>query len=71
MTVSTSQQKFLTNIHKSRFISMLKEKFTTENISVKQANNDVNVLIIKIAIERSNMANITVDVELQLQKLSS
>lgn len=31
MTISTSQQKFLANIHnKSRFISMLKEKFTAQ-----------------------------------------
>jgi len=35
MTVTTSQQKFLANTHnKSRFISMLKEKCTSESISV-------------------------------------
>ncbi|XP_044579087.1 uncharacterized protein LOC123261518 [Cotesia glomerata] len=61
MTVPTSQQKFLTNTHnKSRFISMLKEKFTAENILVKQANNDADVLIIETAIEQFNLTNTTI-----------
>lgn len=52
MTVLTSQQKFLRNTHnKTRFISMLKEKFTAENILVKQSNNDADVLTIETAIE--------------------
>lgn len=56
MTVPTSEQKFLTNTHnKSRFISMVKKKFTTENILVKQANNDADVLIIEIATEQFNL----------------
>ena len=55
MTVPTSQQKFLSNTHnKSRFISMLKEKLTAENILVKQANNDADVLIVETAIEQFN-----------------
>lgn len=61
MTVPTSQQKFLANTHnKSRFISMLKEKFTAENILVKQANNDADVLIIETAIEQFNFTNTTI-----------
>lgn len=61
MIVPTSQQKFLTNTHnKSRFISMLKEKFTAENILVKQANNDADVLIIETAIEQFNLTNTTI-----------
>lgn len=61
MTISTSQQKILANIHnKSRFISMLKEKITAENILVKQANNDADVMIIEIAIEQFNSTNTTI-----------
>lgn len=33
---------------------MLSEKLTTTNIFVKQANNDVDVLIIETALEQSN-----------------
>lgn len=61
MTVPTSQQKFLANTHnKSRFILMLKERFTTENIFVKQADNDADVLIIETAIEQFNLTNTTI-----------
>ncbi|CAG4943948.1 unnamed protein product [Parnassius apollo] len=61
MTVPTSKQKFLANTHnKSRFILMLKEKFTTENILVKQAENDADVLIIETAIEQFNSTNTTI-----------
>lgn len=46
ITVPTTQQKFLTNTqNQSRFISVLKEKFTAENILVKQANDYGDVLI--------------------------
>lgn len=49
MTVPTSQQQFLSNIHnKSRFITMLKEKFTTGHVLLKQAENDADVLIILV-----------------------
>ena len=52
MTVPANQQQFLANIHnKSHFISMLSDKLTTENIVVKQAQNDADVLIIETAIE--------------------
>lgn len=60
MTVPTSQQNFLANTHKSRFISMLKERFTIENIFVKQADNDADVLIIETAIEQFNLKNTTI-----------
>ena len=46
--------------HLSRFISMLKEKFTAENILVKQAINDADVLIIETAIEQINLTNTTI-----------
>ena len=53
MKVPANQQQFLTNIYnKSRFISMLSDKLITENIAVKQAQNDTDVLIIETAIER-------------------
>lgn len=65
ITVTTSQQKFLANIHnKSRFISMLKEKFTSENIFVKQADNDADVLIVETAIEKFNSTNPSILVDL-------
>lgn len=55
MTVPTNQQQFLANTHnKSRFISMLSEKLINANISVKQASNDADVLIIETAIKQSN-----------------
>ncbi|CAF4889681.1 unnamed protein product [Pieris macdunnoughi] len=61
MTVPTSQQKFFANNHnKSRFISMLKAKFTAENISVEQANDDADVLIIETAIKKFSVTNTTV-----------
>ena len=42
-----ANQQFLANIHnKSRFISTLSVKLITENIAVKQAQNDADVLII-------------------------
>ena len=44
MTVPANQQQFLANIHnKSNFISMLSDKLITENIAVKQAQNDPDV----------------------------
>ena len=58
MTVPANQQQFLVNIHnKSRFISMLSDKLITENIAVKQAQNDADVLIIETAIEQFNATN--------------
>ena len=58
MKVSANQQQFLTNIHnKSRFISMLSDKLITENITVKQTQNDTDVLIIESAIEQFNATN--------------
>ena len=57
MTVPTSQQKFLANTYNK---SRLKDKFTAENILVKQANNDVDVLIIKTAIEQFNLTNASI-----------
>jgi len=51
MTVPANQQQFFANIHnKSRFISMLNDKLITENIAVKQAQYDADVLIIETAI---------------------
>ena len=56
--VPANQQQFLANIHnKSRFISMLSDKLITENIAVKQAQNDADVLIIETAIEQFNATN--------------
>ena len=61
MTVPANQQQFLANIHNiSRFISMLSDKLTTENIAVKQAQNHADVLIIETAIEQFNTPNTTV-----------
>ena len=58
MKVPANQQQFLANIHnKSRFISMLSDKLITENIAVKQAQNDADVLIIETAIEQFNATN--------------
>ena len=51
MKVPANQQQFLAN-NKSRFICMLSDKVITENIAVKQAENDADVLIIKKAIEQ-------------------
>lgn len=49
MIVPAKQQQFSANIHnKSRFISMLRDKLTSENIIVKRADNDNDVLIIEI-----------------------
>lgn len=39
---------------------MLKERFTSENIFVKQADNDADVLIIETAIEQFNLTNTTI-----------
>ncbi|GBM42367.1 hypothetical protein AVEN_129797-1 [Araneus ventricosus] len=56
MTVPTNQQRFLANIHnKSRFISILSEKLKADDIFVKQANNDDDVLIIETALENFNI----------------
>ncbi|XP_076677413.1 uncharacterized protein LOC143373765 [Andrena cerasifolii] len=61
MTVPISQQKFLANArNKSRFISMLKERLTSENIFVKQADNDADVLIIETAVEQFNLTSTTI-----------
>lgn len=38
----------------------MKDKFTAENILVKQANNDADVLIIETAIEQSHLTNSTI-----------
>ena len=58
---TSNQQQFFANIHnKFRFISMLSDKLTTENIAVKQAQNDADVLIIETAIEQLNVTNTTV-----------
>ena len=55
------KQQFLANTHnKSRFISMLCEKFTTANISVKQADNDADVLIIETTIKQFSRINTTI-----------
>ncbi|GBN69822.1 hypothetical protein AVEN_121511-1 [Araneus ventricosus] len=55
MTVPTNRQQFLANTHnKSRFISMLSEKLKADDIFVKQANNDADVLIIETALEKFN-----------------
>lgn len=61
MTVPTSQQRFLLNIHnKSRFITMLKEKFTTEHGLVKQADHNADVLIIETVINQFNPTDVNV-----------
>lgn len=52
LKVPTSQQKRLAKAHKFRFISMLIDKCTAENILVRKANNDAEVLIIETAIEQ-------------------
>lgn len=39
---------------------MLKEKITTENILVKQANNDADVLIVETAIKQVNQTTATI-----------
>ena len=58
MKVPANQQQFLANIHnKSSFIFMLSDKMITENIAVKQALNDADVLIIETAIEQFNATN--------------
>lgn len=55
MTVPTNQQQFLANTHnKTRFISFLCEKLNAAHISIKQADNDADVLIVETAIEQSN-----------------
>lgn len=51
MTDPISKQNSLANTHKSRFISMLQEKFATVNFFVKQADNDAYVWIIETATE--------------------
>ena len=61
MKVPTNQQQFLANTHnKSRFISMLCEEFTAAGVSIKQADNDADVLIIETAIEQWTSSNTTV-----------
>lgn len=61
MTVPPNQQQFFANINnKSRFISMLSDKLTAENIEVKQAQNDADVLIIETALEKFNATNTTI-----------
>lgn len=56
MKVRTNQQQFLANTHNwSRFISMLCEEFT-----IKQADNDADVLIIETAKEQFKRPNTTV-----------
>ena len=39
---------------------MLKKKITSENVSVKQADNDADVLIVETAIEQFNSTNSTI-----------
>ncbi|KAK4885458.1 hypothetical protein RN001_001729 [Aquatica leii] len=61
MKVPANQQQFFANIkNKSRFISMLSDKLTIENIAVKQAQNDADVLIIETAIEKFSATNTTI-----------
>ncbi|KAK4885772.1 hypothetical protein RN001_002043 [Aquatica leii] len=61
MKVPANQQQFFANIkNKSRFISMLSDKLTIENIAVKQAQNDADVLIIETAIEKFIATNTTI-----------
>lgn len=61
MTVPTSQQQILTNIHiKSQFITMLRENFTTAHISVKQSDNDADVHITETAINQFITLHVTV-----------
>ena len=53
-----ANQQLLANIHnKSRFISMPSDMLITENIAVKQAQNDAEVLIIETTIEQFNATN--------------
>jgi len=52
MNVLIKQNKFISNEkNKSRFISMLAQKLEAANISVKQAQDNADVLIIKTALE--------------------
>ena len=61
--VVVSQEKFLSNEHnKSRFISQLSGKLTENGISVKQANDDADLLIIQTAINECLDATNTVAV---------
>lgn len=61
MTVPTNEQKILANTHNEpHFISVLCEEVKAPNISVKQVDNDVDVLIIKPAIEQFNTINVTI-----------
>ena len=52
--VCISQENFLSNEHnKSRFITQLSRKLDENGISVKQANDDADLLIIQTAIHES------------------
>lgn len=67
MSPTMSQEKFLSNVHnKSRFISMLSEKFQENNIFVKQAQDDADVLIIETALEQSTNPVIVVGEDVDL-----
>ncbi|GBN61818.1 hypothetical protein AVEN_137511-1 [Araneus ventricosus] len=55
MTVPTNRQQFLANTHnKYRFISMRSQKLKGDDIFVKQANHDADVLINETALEKFN-----------------
>ena len=68
--VCISQEKFLSNEHnKSRFISQLSRQLVENGISVKQATDDADLLIIQTAIHESlssvsNIAVVGEDVDL-------
>ena len=69
MNVLIKQDKFLSNEkNKSRFISMLAQKLEAANISVKQAQDDADVLIIKTALEHyhTNIKTIVVGEDVDL-----
>lgn len=54
MKAVVSQDKFLNNDrNKSRLISLLKERFESRGISVKQHDEDADVLIVQTALERA------------------
>ncbi|KAK9872159.1 hypothetical protein WA026_016213 [Henosepilachna vigintioctopunctata] len=61
MTVPTNQKNFFANINNEyRFISMLSDKLTAGNITVKQGQDDADILIIETAREKFNGTNTTI-----------
>lgn len=58
MPATTSQSKFLSNErNKSRLITKLIIKLTSEGFTVKQANEDADTLIVNTALEESSESN--------------